>query len=189
MLSFPMTSRSLGIQIMNFLCLSRYHVQGKVSLGPSQACKKIPWVWRRVTSASHSVISITGLVNPFSTSSHQNPFLLEADFSLFFVLLFPDNPYFSWFPKTDQAHNLIPAKFIVENKEWVGRGVSGLASGCSRDEQGVGGPGLHTSAGGRLLFGVYKTAQEVKQVSPSLLEQGRQFLLRLLKVGPGNVRG
>lgn len=66
-----MTSRSLGIQIMNFLCLSRYHVQGKVSLGPSQACKKIP-VWRRVTSAP--TLSFPSLVSrTFSTPSHQNP--------------------------------------------------------------------------------------------------------------------
>lgn len=159
------------------------------SLCRSQACEKIPWVWRRVTSTSQPVISITGLVNPFSTPSHQNPFPVRSRFLFVLSPTLPPRPLFLLVPQTQQAHNLTPAKFIVENKEWAGRGTSGLASGCARGERGVGGPYLHTSAGGRLLFGVYKTAQEVKQVSPSLLEEGRQFLLRLLKVGPGNVRG
>ena len=159
------------------------------SLCRSQACEKIPCVWRRVTSTSHPVISITGLVNPFSTPSHQNPFLVRSRFLFVLSPTLPPRPLFLLVPQTEQAYNLTPAKFIVENKEWAGRGTSGLASGCARGERGVGGLCLHTSAGGRLLFGVYKTAQEVKQVSPSLLEEGRQFLLRLLKVGPGNVRG
>ena len=60
--------------------------------------------------------------------------------------------------------------------------------GVPGNKLGMGYQGLDTSVGGRLFFGVYKTAQEVKQVSPSLLEQGCQFLLCLLKVGPGNVR-
>lgn len=147
-----MTSRSLGIQIMNLSCLSRYHVQGKVSLGHSQAYKKIPWVWRRVASTSHPVISITGLVNPFSTPSHQNSFPVRSRFLSVLPPTLPQQPLFLLVPQTDQAHNLIPAKFIVENQEWVGRGVLGLADGCPREQTRDGRPGSGHLSGWQALF-------------------------------------
>lgn len=80
------------------------------------------------------------------------------------------------------------SKFIVENKERVGRGALGLASGCSRGLLGMEDNGLDTSLGGRLCFEFYEMAEEVKQIISNLLDQGCQLLLCLLKVSPGYVR-
>lgn len=47
---------------------------------------------------------------------------------------------------------------------------------------------LGNALGNRLCFEVQNTVQEVNQISSSLLDEGRQLLLCLLKVGPGYVR-
>lgn len=45
--------------------------------------------------------------------------------------------------------------------------------------------GLDTSLGGRLCFGVQEIAEEVNQITSSLLDQGCQLLLCFLEVSPG----
>lgn len=47
---------------------------------------------------------------------------------------------------------------------------------------------LGNALGNRRCFEVQNTVQEVNQISSSLLDEGRQLLLCLLKVGPGYVR-
>lgn len=131
----------------------------------------------RYTTHHCSIISIICLFNPFP-SLYTKILLLEANLSFSFLLLLlnsatsPSHPN-TWGSQLDSFH--------IYCRKW----------GVGRERYTTPGPwvrrnGVVTSLLSRLCFlQVHEIAQEVNQISSSLLDQGCQLLLCLFKVSPG----